>query len=277
MKKYYICCDMEGISGVSNFKETDQQNFCACKLMTDEVKAICNAINNFHKDETIEIVIADSHAQGLNINHLDLPENTKLIRGFPRPFYMLTRLDDSYEALFLVGFHAKAGSDAIMSHTFSHSSIYKIEINDKEIGEFELNAGLASEMHVPIAYVSGDDKFIKQISNYKQNLGFETLVTKESISFYSAMHYHPKYIEKKIYKVIEKTLSLKAWQNKFLYFECPLKVKLTFTSTLKADLVSLLPIIKRISGREIYFEMDNFLNFYNLFCAITLMCWNDKI
>ncbi|HOD41075.1 MAG TPA: M55 family metallopeptidase [Candidatus Wallbacteria bacterium] len=280
MKKYYVCCDMEGITGISNFKEMETQNAYVSKMMTAEISALCESINRNstgERSDSIDILVADSHATGTNINHSDLSENARLIRGFPRAQYMAPGIDSSFDAMFIAGHHARAGTlKAGMDHTFSGSAIYSVEVNGSEIGEFELNAGLAGHYKVPVAYVSGDDKFIEQISVYKEKLGFETLTTKEAVARYSAVLEHPKRVYSKIDKAVEKTLREKKWAGKYLTFEYPLKVKITLLNTVKADMAALIPVIKRLDGRTIYFEAPDFVYFYDMFCAITLICWNDR-
>lgn len=280
MKKYYICCDMEGIAGVSSFKEMEIQPAAVSKMMTAEVNALCDAINRNSRGETsrdIDILVADSHSTGMNILHSELCENARLIRGFPRAYYMTPEIDSSFDALFVAGHHARAGTpEAGMDHTFSGSAIFSVELNGREVGEFEINAGLAGHYKVPVAYVSGDDKFIEQVSVHKEKLGFETVVTKHAIARYSAVHRHPKRVFADINAAVEKTLEERKWAGKFMSFEYPLKARITLTNTVKTDMAALIPVLKRTGGREISFEAPDFPYFYNMFCAITLICWNDK-
>ncbi len=280
MKRYYICSDMEGIAGISNFKEMETQAGYASKMMTSEINAVCAAINKYSpgfSEGELDIVVADSHAVGTNICHGDLCENVKLIRGFPRSYYMMPCIDKSFEALFIAGHHARAGTmEAGMDHTFSGSAIYSVEINGSQAGEFEINAALAGHYKVPVAYVSGDDKFIEQISVYKEKLGFETVVTKRAIARYSAVLDHPKKVYAAIDGAVKKTMAEKKWEGKYFTYQYPLKIKIELLNTVKTDMAALIPVVQRLGGRAIYFEAPDFPYFYNMFCAITLICWNDR-
>lgn len=280
MKKYYICCDMEGITGISNFKEMEVQAAAVSKLMTAEVGALCESINASSRGEAgrdIDIVVADSHSTGMNIAHGELCDNVRLIRGFPRAYYMTPGLDASFDAMFVAGHHARAGTAlAGMDHTFSGSAIYAVELNGKEAGEFEINAGLAGHYKVPVAYVSGDDKFIEQASVHQEALGFETVVTKQAIARYSAILRHPKKVFADIGRAVEKTLSERKWAGKYLAYRYPLKVRIELTNTVKTDMAALIPVLRRTGGREVSFEAPDFPYFYNMLCAITLICWNDR-
>jgi len=282
IEKYYISCDMEGITGISNFKEMEHQKQMVSKMMTDEIKFIANAINHSRVEagksfENIEITVADSHSMGMNVSHSELPPNVKLIRGFPRSLYMTPRIDSSYKAIIFAGYHARSGSfEAGMDHTFSGSAILNVYINDHEVGEFEINAGLAGYYGVPCALVAGDDKFISQIEYLREPMQFVTVVTKEAISRYSAILSHPERVYHEFKEKIDKTLNELKWVGKPLKYECPLKIRIELTNTVKADMVALVPVLKRTGGRTIEFEAPDFPYFYNMLCAITLICWNDK-
>ncbi|HNY10675.1 MAG TPA: M55 family metallopeptidase [Candidatus Wallbacteria bacterium] len=282
VEKYYISCDMEGITGITNFKEMEEQKAYASKMMTSEIREVANSINGARaasgvEKENIEIIVADSHSLGVNIIHSELPSNVKLIRGFPRRYYMAPYLDASYSAIMFVGYHARIGSfEAGMDHTFSGSSIYGIQINGCEVGEFEINAGLAGHYEIPVAFASGDDKFIKQIDGFKKKMGFETVVTKEALSRYSAVLYHPDRVYKDFRSAITKTLEERNWAGKPLKYDYPLDIKIELTNTVKADLVSLIPVLTREDGRTIRFKAPDFLYFYNMLCAILPICWTDR-
>src|SRR4029079_18577351 len=110
--KVYISADIEGTSGITNWEQDDKthptyQEFR--ERMTDEVVAACEgAIEAGAK----EIVIKDAHGSGRNIIAARLPDCAKLIRGWSgHPFCMVQELDQSFDALLFVGYHAKAGSD----------------------------------------------------------------------------------------------------------------------------------------------------------------------
>jgi D-amino peptidase len=66
-----------------------------------------------------EIVIKDAHATGRNIIASRLPACARLVRGWSgHPLAMVQELDESFDALVLVGYHSKAGTqDNPLAHT----------------------------------------------------------------------------------------------------------------------------------------------------------------
>ena len=87
--KIYISADIEGISGITHWDETeksksDYQKFAT--QMTDEVRAACEGAI---KAGVKEIWIKDAHDTGRNILADELPQMIKLVRGWSEhPFLM---------------------------------------------------------------------------------------------------------------------------------------------------------------------------------------------
>ncbi len=110
--KVYISADIEGTAGITNWEEAEKPHATYQEFrerMTDEVVAACEgAIEVGAK----EILVKDAHDSGRNIIAARLPDCARLIRGWSgHPFSMVQELDESFDALLFVGYHAKAGSD----------------------------------------------------------------------------------------------------------------------------------------------------------------------
>ena len=119
--KIYISADIEGVTGIVHWNETeklksDWQEFC--KQMTQEVKAACEGAISTGAEE---IWIKDAHDTGRNIIASDLPQKVKLIRGWSEhPLLMVQELDTSFDALIMIGYHSFSGSNSNpLSHTLS--------------------------------------------------------------------------------------------------------------------------------------------------------------
>src|SRR3954471_23363500 len=155
--KIYISADIEGIAGITDWDEAKKahptyQEFR--ERMTDEVVAACEgAIDAGAK----EILIKDAHGSGRNIIAARLPDCAKLIRGWSgHPFCMVQELDESFDALLFVGYHAKAGSDDNpLAHTL-RLRVAHLMINGEIASEFHMHALAAATVRVPSAFLSGD-------------------------------------------------------------------------------------------------------------------------
>lgn len=160
--KIYISADIEGITGVTHWDETDIENKAhaeAAKQMTKEVLAACEGAIEIG---ATEILIKDGHDSARNIEIANLPKEAKIIRGWTNsPESMMALLDDSYDAVIFIGYHSGAYSDGNpLSHTMNQGNNW-LKINGITSAEFDMNSYVASYYGVPVVFLSGD----KQLCN----------------------------------------------------------------------------------------------------------------
>jgi D-amino peptidase len=155
--KVFISADIEGTAGITHWDEADKTHPTYMEFrerMTDEVVAACEgAIVAGAKD----ILIKDAHDSGRNIIASRLPDCARLIRGWSgHPFSMVQELDESFDALLFVGYHAKAGSDDNpLAHTL-RLRIMHLAINGEIAPEFQIYSYAAALVKVPAVFLSGD-------------------------------------------------------------------------------------------------------------------------
>lgn len=155
--KVFISADIEGVAGITSFSQIfpgAPEYPAGCALLTGEVNA---AIEGALEAGATEVLVADSHSQMTNILPDHLHPEAQLIRGVPRPHYMMQGLDDSFDAVFLVGYHARAGTpDGVLGHTFT-ADFSEVRLNGIAVGESAYNAAFAGHFGVPVALITGDD------------------------------------------------------------------------------------------------------------------------
>lgn len=155
--KLFISADIEGCAGTTLVQETHKSEAVYQKFarqMTEEVVAVCNAA--FEAGAT-EIVVKDGHGDATNVDIFSMPEHVTLIRGKSgHPFNMMYGLDDTFDAVLYVGYHAPAGDPGNpISHTSTGNSNW-ITLNGKRMSEFMLNSYTAAIHGVPVIFISGD-------------------------------------------------------------------------------------------------------------------------
>ena len=137
-----------------------------------------------------EIVVNDSHGPMTNLIPMMLPKEAKLITGTTKPMGMMQDLDESYDAVMFVGYHARNNSPGVLSHTISGGSVDNIWLNGELVGETGLNTAIAGLFGVPVVMVTGD-----QVLNAEVQALFDGNITfvqvKEAITRYSAKCLHP--------------------------------------------------------------------------------------
>lgn len=171
--RVYISADMEGVSGVVHVEQTApgaREYDRACALMIGEVNA---AVAGAYDAGATAVLVNDSHWNMRNLRIEDLDPRAELISGAPKPFSMVQGLDASFDVMFCVGYHARAGTAAAsIDHTFT-GRVFRVTINGREVGELGVNAMLAGCYDVPVLLVSGDS----QIAAEAHDLLGDTVVT----------------------------------------------------------------------------------------------------
>ena len=265
--KVYISVDMEGIAGVVNGEQTSaagRDYGIARKWMTREVNA---AIQGAKAAGATEIVVNDSHGSMRNVIISELDPTAYLITGSPKPLSMMQGIDETYDAVFLIGYHARAGSeDGVLDHTYSGGSVYSIKVNGMELGESEQNALTAGCYDVPIVLVTGDQTVCGQV---KKSLGeeVETAVVKEGIGRYAAKSLTPtkacELIREKAKIALENRKKVKP-----LKLQPPYRFELTYMRSSMADAGELIPQVKRTGPRTVMYETNDYIEGYKLFRAL---------
>ena len=250
--KVFISIDMEGISGVASWRE--RQEVYSKHMEADLLAAIHGAFDGGAK----EIVVADSHSTGMNINPEVLPKNVQLVRGYPRVYYMMQGLTSDFDVVFFIGYHAPAGFiHGQMDHTFSSYTIYEVRVNGEVFGEAELNALYASYLGVPVGLITGD-RALFEFSRPKFPDSVEFVVTKEGLSRYAAKLYPLEQVRKEI-RDKAKTAVMKKHElfNRSPDQDGNYEVEIDVIDTLKADFIAIMPGIERVSGRTLRYYAKN--------------------
>lgn len=181
---------MEGISGVVDPAQLGPDGFeyqRAREWMTGEVNA---AIAGIRASGPADIVICDSHGNGQSVLIDKLPDDVRIVRGFPRPLEMMQGLDETFTAAMFIGYHASEWTpDAVRGHTISSARLLGVKLNGTEVSEGTYNAALAGHFNVPIAFVSGDRLAVTQIQRTVP--GVEGVIVKEPYGYHSAQTVTP--------------------------------------------------------------------------------------
>jgi D-amino peptidase len=219
-------------------------------------------------EKTDEILVCDSHAAGENLLIDRLVRGVHLVRGAPRQYYMIEGINQGFDILFCIGYHAMVGTQAGgMDHTYSSSTIYGIRINDADVGETEINAAVAGYYGVPLGLVTGDDRLIKEVRHFFGK-NVETVITKYGISRFAAKCRHPldvhEEIERKAYQAAKKASRLKPFR-----FKKPLRAEFTLVNSVMGDLTEPIPGIKRVSARKLTYQAKDILDLYR---ALRMIC-----
>ncbi len=162
-KKVYISVDMEGIAGVNGDDQTSPggaEYGRARKLMAEDANA---AIRGAFEGGATDVLVNDSHGHQRNLLPEDLDPRARLISHTFKRYGMMEGLDETFDAIIYVGYHAKADAPrGLFAHTGS-GVVRDLQVNGRSVGEGGLNAVLAAWFGVPVVAVSGDDVAVEEV------------------------------------------------------------------------------------------------------------------
>ena len=157
--KIYIMADMEGASGIACRAQTDPSSPLYAegrRLLTGDVNA---AIQGAFRGGADEVIVDDAHGGSFNLSPEELDPRVRLSVGVPQKKPRLAGLDGSYAGVFLIAYHAMAGTvHAVLEHTMNSRAWHSVRVNGVPVGETGIDAGMAAASGVPVVMVSGDDK-----------------------------------------------------------------------------------------------------------------------
>ena len=267
--KLLIAVDMEGISGVVNWSQVtpghpEYERFRY--LMTADVNA---AIAGAAQAGADEIIVADGHWDGCNILIEELDPRARLHSGNAAPLAMSQGVETGVDAAIFIGYHARMGSElANLDHTWSSTRVANLWLNDRIMGETELNASLCGHFGVPLLMISGDQTVCAQASEWLP--GIETAVVKRATSRYSAECLQPQVSQKLITETVSTAVTkfLAGNSPAPVKVEKPVKVAVEFMNSAQTDGAALLPGAKRLHGRKVEIQVEDMLSAYKAFRSL---------
>ncbi len=155
--KVFISADMEGVTGVTHPQDvipgrSQYERFR--RFLTADVNA---AIEGASRGGATEFLVNEAHDGMRNILLEDLDERAELIVGSRKPLSMMQGFEGA-DVAFFVGYHARAGAEGVLSHTFSSPSVVTdVQLNGEACSEARMNATLAGLSGIPVGLVTGDD------------------------------------------------------------------------------------------------------------------------
>lgn len=251
-QKILISVDMEGLAGVVTGAQLGPSGFeyqRFRKFMTEETLA---AIDGAIEAGAKEILVVDAHGNGQNILIERLPDNVQLIRSWPRRFGMVAGIDESFDGVILIGYHASTHNmEGVRAHTFSSAKLTRIAVNNIEVSEGMWVAMVAGHFDVPVIMISGDDIATKEVKDFLGNV--ETAIVKEAIGFHSAKSLTPaaanKLIKASSFSAIKNIKEFKPYKVN----DSPIKLEVSFKNYQPSEILAYLSIVERIDSHSIRF------------------------
>lgn len=188
--KIYISCDMEGVAGITGWHQVapGPEFELGRRLLLEEVNA---AIDGASDAGATEFLVNDSHGSMQNLPPEQLHGRADYLSGRHKPMYMMEGLDESFDAVFFIGYHgAVDGPPSVLSHTYNPAVVSAATINGVRAGEGGINSLVAAHFRVPVALVTGDQHAATQTAPFCP--GVTAVVVKQSVTRFAARSLHPE-------------------------------------------------------------------------------------
>ena len=243
--KIIIQTDLEGAWGVKTMASVSRGDAgfdAAYACLADDINA---AVSGAFDGGAGEGVVLDGHgAQGLNFDLID-----KRARCLPQ-----TVLQEPFDAMFIVGQHAMAGTqNAFLDHTQSSASWFEYRINGRPSGEIAQCGLDAAYWDAPVILLTGDEAAVAEAHNFLGEL--ECVAVKRGLGRNQCVMYEKDETRARIRSAAERAA------RSFLSGSCavrpykpalPMELLVTYTRCDYADqAVTANPALERIGPRRV--------------------------
>ncbi|MFB0617046.1 M55 family metallopeptidase [Streptomyces sp. AGS-58] len=153
----YLSVDMEGITGLVDADDVQpggRDYERGRSMMAEDVNA---AVRGALAAGATGILVNDAHGPMRNLLPEALHPAARLVRGKPKRLGMLEGLTGEYDAALCVGYHARAGTPGVLSHSFMGHEIEDMWLDGRPVGEIGLAHATAAALGVPVVALTGDD------------------------------------------------------------------------------------------------------------------------
>lgn len=263
--KIYISVDMEGVVGTVTEDQLGPSGFEYQKFREYMTREALAAVNAAKEAGATEILVSDSHGNGENLLIDLFPKDVRIIRSWPRHLSMMAGIDETFDAVMFIGYHASTNNkEGVRAHTFSSARLSRVALNGTEVTEGAWNAAIAGHFDVPVVMISGDDAAIAEVRSLVGNI--EGAEVKKHLGFHSANTLTPEASYALIGQKVKAALKrLKEFKPYFL--RTPVTLDVSFKNYRPAEVLAYLKNVERTDSHSIRFqgkdmvEISDFMNF----------------
>ncbi|NUS64965.1 MAG: M55 family metallopeptidase [Saccharothrix sp.] len=180
-----VSADMEGATGVTWTDDVlpgtePWQRFR--RLFTRDVNACVEGLFAGGADD---VLVNEAHNNQRNLLLEELDQRARMLTGRHKPLSMMQGIDTGVDGVVFLGYHAGAGEEGVLAHTYLENQITGVWLDGVPASEGRLNAALAAEHGVPVLLVTGDDRTCADAASYAPDA--QLVEVKECVSRYAAI------------------------------------------------------------------------------------------
>jgi D-amino peptidase len=264
--RIYISVDMEGVAGIADWSQctaSGDDYALGRDLLLGEVNA---AIDGCVTAGAEHILINDSHSAMRNLPPSALHARAEYLSGRFKPLYMMQGLDDTFDAVIFLGYHAAMATPGVLSHTYNPRAIANVAINGITTGEAGLNALVAQHLGVPVAVITGDQYVGPEVVRFCPEI--TAIEVKTSVSRFAASHLHPLTARERIETGIAEALRRTTNPPQI---ELPCTVDVEFRSPDMAEQATWIRGVTRVDSRVVRFTDHDPRRAYQTFMTLVYL------
>jgi D-amino peptidase len=266
--KILISADMEGATGVTWPADvepgTEQWQRCR-RMFTSDVNA---AVAGFFDGGADDVLINEAHATMRNLLLEELDPRAVMLTGRHKDLSMVEGIQDGVVAgVAFVGYHAAAGADGVLAHTYLPNSVTAIRVNGVLASEGLLNAHVAAQYSVPIVLVTGDDLTCVNAESYAPDA--PKVAVKDCVSRYAAVCRPPEVTAAAIRVAAQKGAALAVRRPPGGAGEFHVEVEVDAAQLAQA--AAIVPGVRRTGDRTIEYEAQSgyeLIRTYKVVCTM---------
>jgi D-amino peptidase len=266
--KILISADMEGATGVTWPADvepgTEQWQRCR-RMFTSDVNSV---VAGCYAGGATAVLINEAHATMRNLLLEELDPRAVMLTGRHKELSMVEGIQHGdVDGVAFVGYHAAAGAEGVLAHTYLANSITAITLNGERASEGLLNSYVAAEYGVPIVLVTGDDRTCADAAGYAP--GVPAVAVKDCVSRYAAVCRPPG--------VTAEAIKSAARDGMKLAGQVPPASDVDFTVQIELDAAQLalsaaiVPTVRRTGDRMVAFESATAYDMIRCFKVVCTM------
>ncbi|MFJ3231819.1 M55 family metallopeptidase [Streptomyces sp. NPDC086787] len=264
--KILISADMEGATGVTwpadVLPGTPQWERCRA-MFTSDVDA---AVRGFYDGGADEVIVNEAHWTMRNLLLENMDERVKMLTGRHKSLSMVEGVQHAdVDGIAFVGYHAGAGMEGVLAHTYLANSITGVWLNDVRASEGLLNARVVAEYGVPVVLVTGDDVACEDALGYAPEA--LKVAVKDHVSRYAAVCRTPAATAVDIRAAAKEAAALAVRHEPVQ--EGPFTIALEFDAEHLALTATVVPGVGRVGERKVAYTSATMYEGIRTFKAVT--------
>ena len=270
--RVFVSADMEGVTGVTHPQDvipgrSQYERFR--RFLTNDVNA---AIEGAAAAGATEFLVNEAHDGMRNVLLEELDERAELIVGSRKPLSMMQGFGEA-DVAFFVGYHARAGAEGVLSHTFNAPAVVSaVELNGEPCSEARMNAALAGLSGIPVGLVTGDDLTCAEAESLYP--GVRTARVKTAVDRYTARCLHPNAALGRIRGAAEDAVSNPGDLAPYAP-EPPYTFAVEFATASTAASVMFFPQLERVDERRVAWAHEDYPTAFKMFIGVMMMSTSD--